>query len=584
MAAEEEDVVFDRDDLLGTGTRGAKKKSQLTCNKLGISMLLCGAFFGLGLCLAMPGPTLMDLEENTDSTKKAISLIFVCRSAGYLVGSLIGGVLFDRMNQSFLLSVTLTLTCIATAVAPLCRKLLLLGAMIMFQGLSMGFLDTGGNLMCLQTWESDSGPHMQALHFAFAIGAFLAPMVAKPFLAHPLAAAVMTTVSPVENYSSTAAAENGTNRTASRERRDGRSTNETSSSGNSTATESILSVLSDDVSPVKYAYFFVAFVLAVVAFGFFLSICCCRRKSGGAASSRGPGGGGAETLRSEYTSRKERSGFRVRMLALLFVFFFVYVGSEVAYGSFISSFVVKRFGWTKETGAVVTSVFWGSFAAGRFLAIFLSWCLTPTVMLIGNLVVTSVSLVGLAAFGRVDGPRIESVPYETLVWALTSSLGVGMASIFPTGISWVERYMQVTGKAASVFVVGSALGEMAIPALVGLLFETSGEISLMYVMLACSSVSIFVYVVMQNLACGAGERYSRLAEIDEDLLPLRADDDDGGSVDAATRDDAASNGHDAAADRKKKVTFDLNSGAAKSSAAAGKYSIIKAPKRTEKKD
>ena len=52
-----------------------------------------------------------------------------------------------------------------------------------FRGLASGSLDTGGNVLLLNIWEGrDSGPYMHALHFTFGIGAFLAPLISRPFL------------------------------------------------------------------------------------------------------------------------------------------------------------------------------------------------------------------------------------------------------------------------------------------------------------------------------------------------------------------------------------------------------------------
>ena len=51
------------------------------------------------------------------------------------------------------------------------------------QGFGSGFLDTGGNSLLLGIWAGrDSGPYMHALHFTFGLGAFLAPLLARPFL------------------------------------------------------------------------------------------------------------------------------------------------------------------------------------------------------------------------------------------------------------------------------------------------------------------------------------------------------------------------------------------------------------------
>ena len=32
-----------------------------------------------------------------------------------------------------------------------------------------GALDTGGNVLCLDTWKDDSGPYLHSIHFSFAV-------------------------------------------------------------------------------------------------------------------------------------------------------------------------------------------------------------------------------------------------------------------------------------------------------------------------------------------------------------------------------------------------------------------------------
>ena len=51
------------------------------------------------------------------------------------------------------------------------------------QGFGSGFLVTGGNSLLLGIWAGrSSGPYMHALHFSYGLGAFLAPILARPFL------------------------------------------------------------------------------------------------------------------------------------------------------------------------------------------------------------------------------------------------------------------------------------------------------------------------------------------------------------------------------------------------------------------
>ena len=66
-----------------------------------------------GLCIAIPGPTLLDLQARTHTDLEEISRIFTGRSLGYLGGSILGGVLFDHINQQCLLSISLLLTAVS---------------------------------------------------------------------------------------------------------------------------------------------------------------------------------------------------------------------------------------------------------------------------------------------------------------------------------------------------------------------------------------------------------------------------------------------------------------------------------------
>lgn len=56
-----------------------------------------------GMSISVLGPTFEDLAVNVKKNISNISYIFVGRSAGYIGGSLFGGVLFDCMNAHLLL-------------------------------------------------------------------------------------------------------------------------------------------------------------------------------------------------------------------------------------------------------------------------------------------------------------------------------------------------------------------------------------------------------------------------------------------------------------------------------------------------
>jgi len=47
MADGDDDVIFERDDVVAVARGGGRKESPLTCNKLMISVILSASFFGL---------------------------------------------------------------------------------------------------------------------------------------------------------------------------------------------------------------------------------------------------------------------------------------------------------------------------------------------------------------------------------------------------------------------------------------------------------------------------------------------------------------------------------------------------------
>lgn len=147
-----------------------------------MTAMLCGGFFSLGIVVSLLGPTLLDLACNTSSNLGTLAYLFTARSSGYLTGSIIGGCLFDKFEANILLAISQFISAAGIFAVPFCTDVVTLALCIVSGGIAMGFLDTGGNVQLLRLWGTKSAPYMQALHFAFGIGALVAPLIAKPFL------------------------------------------------------------------------------------------------------------------------------------------------------------------------------------------------------------------------------------------------------------------------------------------------------------------------------------------------------------------------------------------------------------------
>lgn len=439
----------DRVEVVGGGRGGHG-----TCGRWMVTLALCASFLGLGMSISVLGPTFEDLAVNVKKNISNISYIFVGRSAGYIGGSLFGGMLFDYMNPHLLLGFAMLVTSFGMCAIPFCKQALLLTALMSSIGMSMGVLDTGGNVLILNTWGEQAGPHMQALHFSFAAGAFASPIIAKLLFGHDgnSSTAIVPTSStpPVTTEQITKAPDIHT----------------------------IISYVHSWSSTLKsmWAYIVIGCFVFFISFLFF-----------------------ALYFRSSVSHDKARAAsgkplvakHHMALVVLLCFFFFSYVGTEVAYGSFIFTFAKDYAHMPQSHAAGLNSLFWGTFAACRGLAIFFAACMYPATMILLSLVASTVSSLLLCLFSRE----------KVALWVCTGLYGASMATTFPSGISWVEQYTTVTGHTAAAFVVGAALGEMVLPALVGfLLGKFHDQPLLMYLSLTTSTFTSILFPVMYKLA------------------------------------------------------------------------------------
>lgn len=420
-----------------------------------VTLALCGSFLGLGMSISVLGPTFHDLAVNVKKDISNLSYIFVGRSGGYIGGSLLGGLLFDCVNPHLLLGASMLITAFGMCAIPFCKQALLLTAFMSSIGVSMGVLDTGGNVLILNTWGEQAGPHLQALHFSFAAGAFMSPIIAKLVFGtdgnsssigvSPTAATPATTTHQV-----------------------------TKTPGTHTAIRYIHSRSSTLKS--MWAYVVIGCFIFLMSFLFFIlySRSSTSRDKSRAASNK--------PLMAKY---------HVALIALLFFFFFAYVGGEVAYGSFIFTYAKDYVKMKEQEAAGVNSLFWGSFAACRGVAIFFATCMYPGTMILLSLVGSTVSSLLLCLFSK----------QQVVLWLCSALYGASMATTFPSGIAWVEQYTTVTGHTAAIFVVGAALGEMVLPALVGLLLgKFHDQPLLMYLSLVTATFTSIIFPVMYKLA------------------------------------------------------------------------------------
>lgn len=140
------------------------------------------AFVVLGLILAIVGPTLPYLAEQTGSQVSQISFLFTARALGSFSGALLSGRLYDRRAGHPIVKGTLVIFAVCLTLAPLVPTLWLLSLLLYAMGLAEGALDVGVNAMLMWLHGSKVAPFMNGLHFFFGVGAFLSPIIVAQVL------------------------------------------------------------------------------------------------------------------------------------------------------------------------------------------------------------------------------------------------------------------------------------------------------------------------------------------------------------------------------------------------------------------
>jgi FHS family Na+ dependent glucose MFS transporter 1 len=134
-------------------------------------------FVILGLQTASLGPTLPGLAARTGVQLGAISVLFTAHALGYMFGSFFGGRLYDRIAGHPVMTGMLLISAATLAFVPVISVLWLLIAAWLVLGVTGGALDVGGNTLMVWLHGRQVGPFMNALHFFFGVGSFLAPLI-----------------------------------------------------------------------------------------------------------------------------------------------------------------------------------------------------------------------------------------------------------------------------------------------------------------------------------------------------------------------------------------------------------------------
>lgn len=209
-----------------------------------------------------------------------------------------------------------------------------------------------------------------------------------------------------------------------------------------------------------------------------------------------------------FPDRKLPMLWKVFLAGLLFLYYFLYCSLEVTFGTYLLLFIVKHFDnvGTHEA-AYVMSYHWALFATGRFISFFTSKYLPARKLLFIHFSMMAASLSGFIAgalFYRFD-----------VVTVFACLMGLSFSATFAAGFSWTEaELMKVTGPISAIIVIGSAIGAMAGPLVMGHLLEFVSDMWFCYILVVVLMMAVFALAVLMTVnRCYVDSKYGKLGAV-----------------------------------------------------------------------
>jgi len=369
----------------------------------------------------MLGPSLPDLAFNTDTSLKKYNIVFFCRAFGTLSGTITAGYLVDHFNYCFFLPFAAFAHAACYYFIPFTNNIWLVAVCISCSGLTSSVIATGGNVAILEVWSGENerklqSSILQALHGFYAVGGVLSSPIARPFLG------VFPTPDEV---------------------------NITSTGDCSKAEKNETLLIRDESDNLSMLYTIVSGALVFVG----LSILVQWKLNSKPIRKLG---NSEDNKAAEITLNRDE----MILAGMLFIFMISIVGAEVTYTQFLFTYAQRTLGLSREMCTLMNTVFWLCFCLFRLLATFISRILSPRLMITANLSACIIASI-----------LLYIAVHPALVWMSVGLFGAGLASTYPTTFSYAQKFVKITGKFASRFAIGGAIGWMTIPTITLYFFE-----------------------------------------------------------------------------------------------------------------
>ena len=328
-----------------------------------------------------------------------------------------------------------------------------------------------GNALLMHLLLPGVKTYLQIAHFMFAFGGIISPLISAPFLSKP---DIFNEISIILNGSNSA----------------NESINYGLMSANFTDSQPTLESLSRHVqnitlelagnSEVYKAYTITAVLTLTSAIPFLVLF--CRSDETTCPTSQNHQSEDEQAAPAKISNR-----LKIPVLVILCVVIAMYTATEDTFVGFLTTFTVKYFNWSKTQGAFATSVFWTSFAVGRFFGIFIVNLFRQVRLLYVYVMMINAAFVCLL---------VTSIYHiDEGIWLASAICGFGMSIFFPMFYSWIEEtFFHVDGKLTGLIMTCACIGVIINPIILSRVMDTS-PIWFGYMLIVESGLLLMVFLI-----------------------------------------------------------------------------------------
>jgi FHS family Na+ dependent glucose MFS transporter 1 len=167
---------------------------------------------------------------------------------------------------------------------------------------------------------------------------------------------------------------------------------------------------------------------------------------------------------------------------LIALFLLLGVAAEISFGGWIYTYAIQMRLTDQINAGYLTAAYWGSFTLGRLISVLLAVRIGPKILLSTSLFG---ALLGLAAILAWPGHLVPT-------WIGTLGFGLSMGPVLPTTIIMASNTIWMTGTITGMFYVGTSIGALSLPWLIGQLIGPLGS----EVIIGCILISILVAAIL----------------------------------------------------------------------------------------